>query len=364
MTRYVFLRVVQAVFVLWAAFTISFAVLYLLPSDPVQLAIDANPGTPLDPAAIAETKARYGLDRPLLEQYWTALTHAVQGDLGRSLATGQTVTGAFGEALPSTLALAGLSLVLAVVFGGALAVAAAYTQRPWLRSLLTSVPPVGAAMPTFWVGLLLLQLFSFRLRLVPAFGGAGLNGTILPAVTLAVPVGAVIAQVLYSGLSATWRQPFIDVAFAKGASRWWVQRRHVLRAAVGPALTVAGVWVGVVLAGSVVVETVFARAGVGRLTQTAVQAQDVPIVQGVVVFTALAFVLVNLVVDLMYPLLDPRVAATAGVGSAKARPSFRRAFGRNPRTVPEKEPREDGLMSGSCTRWRAAVGRRGGRADD
>ncbi|WP_227985279.1 ABC transporter permease [Nocardia spumae] len=308
MTRYAIVRVLQAIGVLWAAFTISFAVLFLLPSDPVQLAVDADPGAAPDPAAIAELKARYGLDRSVPEQYWTALTHAVRGDLGRSLNTGQSVTGALAQSIPSTLALAGFALILAIVFGAALAVAAAYTRRRWLRNLLTALPPIGAAMPTFWVGLILLQLFSFRLRLVPAFGGTGFQGTILPAITLAVPVGAVIAQVFYSGLAATWRQPFVDVAFAKGASRLWVQWRHVLRAAAGPALTVAGLWVGTVLAGSVVVETVFSRDGLGRLTQSAVLHQDIPVVQGIVLVAALAFVVVNLAVDLLYPLLDPRVA--------------------------------------------------------
>lgn len=308
LTRYVIVRVLQAAGVLWAAFTVSFAVLFLLPSDPVQMAVDADPGAVPDPAAIAELKARYGLDRSVPEQYWTALTHAVRGDLGHSLNTGQPVTGALAQSIPATLALAGLALLLAIVLGGALALAASYTRRPWLRNLLTALPPIGAAMPTFWVGLLLLQLFSFRLRLVPAFGGTGLPATILPAVTLAVPVGAVIAQVLYSGLAATWRQPFVEVAFAKGASRAWVQRHHVLRAAAGPAFTVAGMWVGTVLAGSVVVETVFSRAGLGRLTQNAVLHQDIPVVQGIVLVAALAFVVVNLVVDLSYPLLDPRVA--------------------------------------------------------
>ncbi|MFF0489379.1 ABC transporter permease [Nocardia sp. NPDC004068] len=312
MARYLIVRVAQAVAVLWAAFTGSFAVLYLLPGDPVELAAGATPGTPVDPAAIAEMRARYGLDQPLWQQYWTALTHALRGDLGRSLTTGQTVTGAIAEALPSTLALAALTLTLAVVVGGALALAASYTRRAWLRGLLTSLPPIGAAAPTFWVGLLLLQLFSFRLRLFPAFGGAGLKGVVLPAVTLAIPVGAVIAQVLYSGLAQTWRQPFVEVAFAKGASRRWIQLRHVLRPAVAPALTIAGVWVGTVLAGSVVVETVFSRAGIGRLTQTAVLNQDIPVVQGIVVLTAVAFVLVNLAVDLVLPLLDPRVVRVTG----------------------------------------------------
>ncbi|MFI6870810.1 ABC transporter permease [Nocardia sp. NPDC050406] len=316
MGRYVIGRLLQAVGVLWAAFTLSFAVLFLLPSDPVSVALDAAPGTPVDANAVAELKARYGLDQPLWQQYWTALTHAVRGDLGHSISNGQPVTRAIIEALPSTLALASTAMALALVFGGALACTAAYVRRPWVRGLLTSLPPVGAALPTFWVGLLLLQVFSFQLRLVPAFGGSGFAGTILPAITLAIPVGAVIAQVLYSGLDSTWRQPFVEVAFAKGASRRWVQLRHVLRPALTPALTVAGLWVGTVLAGSVVVENVFARAGLGRLTQNAVLYQDIPVVQGIVVLSALAFVLVNLAVDLVHPFLDPRVAPS---GSSKER---------------------------------------------
>ncbi|GAB0103021.1 ABC transporter permease [Nocardia sp. JMUB6875] len=307
MGRYVIGRVLQAVGVLWAAFSLSFVVLYLLPGDPVDMAANAATGTPVDAAAIAEMRARYGLDQPLWAQYWTALTHAVRGDLGHSIFSGQTVTGALADALPSTLVLAGSGLLLAVLGGTALALAAAYTERPWLRGLLIALPPVGASMPAFWVGLLLLQLFSFRLRLVPAIGGTGFTGTILPAITLAIPVGAVIAQVLYSSLVTTWRQPFAEVAFAKGASRWWVQLRHVLRPAATPALTVAGLWVGQVLAGSVVTETVYSRPGLGRLTQESVLHQDIPVVQGVVVFAALVFVTVNLLIDLAYPLLDPRV---------------------------------------------------------
>lgn len=317
MRRYVIGRVLQALGVLWAAFSLSFVVLYLLPADPVELAATSTPGQPVDLAALDELRARYGLDQPVWEQYWTALTHAVRGDLGRSISTGQSVSAALTDALPSTLALAGLALTLAVIGGAALALAASYTQRPWLRGLLTALPPIGASMPTFWVGLLLLQLFSFQLRLVPAFGGAGFSGTILPAVTLALPVGAVISQVLYSSLTTTWRQPFVEVAFAKGASRWWVQLRHVLRPAAGSALTVTGLWVGTVLAGSVVVETVFARPGIGRLTQEAVLYQDIPVVQGIVTFAALTFVTVNLLIDLIHPLLDPRIA--------QSRPSKERA---------------------------------------
>ncbi|MVU79626.1 ABC transporter permease subunit [Nocardia sp. ET3-3] len=307
MGRYLIGRVLQAVGVLWAAFTLSFAGLYLLPGDPVDMATNAATGTPVDAAAAAEMRARYGLDQPLWTQYWTALGHAVRGDFGHSISTGQTVTAALGEALPSTLALAGAGLLLALLGGVALALAAAYTERPWLRGLLTALPPIGASIPGFWVGLILLQVFSFRLRLVPAFGGSGFGATVLPAITVAIPVGAVIAQVLYASLVRTWRQPFVAVALAKGASRWWVQSRHVLRPAAAPAFTVAGLWVGSVLAGVVVTETVFSRPGVGRLAQESVLHEDIPVVQGIVVFAALAFVTVNLLVDLAYPLLDPRV---------------------------------------------------------
>ncbi|RJO69119.1 ABC transporter permease [Nocardia panacis] len=308
MARYAISRLLQAIWVLWAAFTISFGVLYLLPADPVSLAADgAGAGTPVDKAAIAELQARYGLDRPFWEQYLTAMSHAVRGDLGHSIATGQPVTRALGDALPSTLQLTGLALVFALVGGTSLALAASATRRPRLRATLTALPALGVAVPTFWTGLLLLQVFSFRLRWVPAFGEHGWGATVLPALALAIPIGAVIAQVLTAGLEHTWRQPFTEVALAKGGSRWWVLRTHVLRPASLPALTIGGVLVGTMLAGSVVVETVFARSGVGRLTQTAVLAQDIPVVQGIVLLTATAFVAVNLAVDLAYPLLDPRI---------------------------------------------------------
>lgn len=313
MARYALRRALQALLVLWAAFTISFVVLYLLPADPVSIAADGGgAGTPVDKAAIAELQARYGLDRPLWEQYWTALTHALRGDLGRSIATGQPVTDALADALPSTLGLTGLALLFAIAGGTALAFAATVTRRGWLRNALAALPSVGVAVPTFWTGLLLLQVFSFHWRLAPAFGGQGFGGTVLPAITLAVPIGAVIAQVLTSGLETTWRQPFVAVALAKGGSRGWALRHHVLRPASVPAFTIAAVLVGNMLAGSVVVETVFARAGIGRLTQTSVLAQDIPIVQGIVLLTSAVFVLVNLTVDLLYPLLDPRIAARTG----------------------------------------------------
>lgn len=310
MIRYLALRVLQAVAVLWAAFTISFIVLFLLPSDPVSIAADAaGSGTPVDAAAIAELQARYGLDQPVWVQYWNSLSGAVRGDFGFSIATGQKVTTAIFDALPSTAALATTALVLALLFGTTIAFLATYTRINWLRTVLFSIPPLGVAVPTFWVGLLLLQVFSFQLRIFPAFGDQGVSSLVLPAITLALPTGAVIAQVLATSMATMWKQPFVESARAKGVSRLRVQTKHVARLSSIPAFTIAGVLVGNLLAGSVVVETVFSRAGVGRLTQTSVLAQDIPVVQGIVVLTSLVFVVVNLAVDLFYPLIDPRIVS-------------------------------------------------------
>ncbi|WP_066908308.1 ABC transporter permease [Millisia brevis] len=312
MIRYVAYRLAWAVAVIWAAFTVAFGVLYVLPSDPVSIAAGAaGSGTPVDAAAIAEMQQRYGLDKSVGEQYVVGLGNAVTGDFGRSIGTGQPVTEAIAAALPSTIQLALAALVLAVVFGGGLAILATYLRTSWLRTALLALPPLGVAVPTFWSGLILLDLFSFRLPIFPAFGDTGFTSLVLPAIALAIPTGAMIAQVLATSLIGTARQPFVDTARAKGASDLRVHVHHLLRLSSIPALTIAGVLVGDILAGAVVVETVFARNGLGRLTQTAVLNQDIPVVLAVVLFSALVFVLVNLVVDLIYPLIDPRVVVRA-----------------------------------------------------
>ncbi|TCN52160.1 peptide/nickel transport system permease protein [Rhodococcus sp. SMB37] len=316
MLSYLASRFLQAVGVLWAAFTVSFGVLFLLPSDPVSMVAGSDNGTPVDAAAIEQLQARYGLDQPVWVQYWNALSNAVRGDFGISISTGRPVTEAIADALPSTLALASFALVLAVTFGTVVAFLATYTRIGWLRNVLFSLPPLGVAVPTFWVGLILLQLFSFRVKLFPAFGEGGIEHLLLPAITLALPTGAVIAQVLAVSLQTTARQPYIEAARAKGASRWRVQTRHALRLSSIPAFTIAGVIVGNLIAGSVVVETVFSRAGLGRLTQMSVMAQDIPVVLGIVVFGSVVFVIVNLVVDLFYPLIDPRIVHARGGADA------------------------------------------------
>ncbi|WP_262060153.1 ABC transporter permease [Streptomyces sp. STR69] len=313
MRRYAIKRLAQAVGVLWAAYTVSFLVLDFLPGDPVTAMASAgmDSGT-VDPAQLAALRHEYGFDKPILVQYADYLGRAVRGDFGNSVSTGRPVSSTLADALPQTLQLTSAALLLAVLLGGGLAIVATYTSRRWLRQLLLSLPPLGVSVPTFWVGLLLVESFSFRLHWFPAFGNDGLRGLILPALTLAIPTGAQVAQVLAKSLLTALDQAYVETARAKGAGRWRVHLRHALRNASLPALTVVGLLVGQLIAGSVVVETVFSRDGLGRVTAAAVTAQDIPLVQGVVVFGALIFVMTNLLVDLVYPLLDPRIVVASG----------------------------------------------------
>jgi len=305
--RYAFSRIVQSAFVLWAAYTVSFVILYILPSDPVSIMLNQGDQSMVDPAQVAALRAQYHLDEPLLVQYGIALWQALRLDLGVSIQTGQQVAAMLAQAAPATAALALCALAAALVLGLGLALAASSARNARLRSALQAAPSLGVCLPTFWVGLLLLQWLSFTFPVFSAMGNDGWQSLVLPAATLALPTAATVAQVLSRSLSAVWGQPFVGALRAKGLSRRRLLFTHVLPNATIPVLTMTGVLMGNLLAGSVVTETVFSREGIGRLAQGAVAVKDIPVVQGVVVLAAAVFVAVNLVVDLAYPLLDPRI---------------------------------------------------------
>jgi peptide/nickel transport system permease protein len=327
---YVARRLAQAVLVLWAAFTVTFVILYLLPSDPVSIMLAGGQGgeqTTVDPAQVAALRAEHGLDDPLPVQYVHALWRTLHLDFGDSIQNGAPVTSLIGDALPQTALLAASAFALALVLGTGVALLSTWTRRGWARTLLLALPPLGVSLPTFWVGLLLVQLLSFRVPVFPALGNDGVASLVLPAVTLAIPVSASIAQVLARGLRSALAEPYVETARAKGASRARVHLRHALRNATIPTLTIGGVVVGNLLAGAVVVETVFSRVGLGRLTVSAVNGQDIPLVQGLVLLAAAVFVLTNLVVDLLYPVVDPRIRVA---GAARASTRRDRATGLTP----------------------------------
>lgn len=315
MKRYVAGRVGQALLVLWGAYTITYFILYLLPGDTLAIMLSASglEADGLSPEDLAKARAYYGLDKGLFEQYADLLWRALHGDLGQSLSLGRPVTTLLAERLPQTLTLAGAAIVLSLLAGIGLGCLTAYVQWRPLKVALARLPALGFSVPVFWVGLLLIQVFAFALGWFPATGSQGFDSLVLPAITLAIPSAALYAQVLQRGFQDVWQAPYITTAFAKGLSRGQVQARHALRNAALPLLTLVGLQVGNTVSGAVLVETIYSRNGVGRLAQEAVLRQDIPVVLAIVAVAAAAFVVVNLLVDLLYPCLDPRITHTAKV---------------------------------------------------
>ena len=312
MTRYLAGRVLQAFVVLWAAFTLTFGILYLLPSNPLQLQLAAAGVSEdsLRPAQVAALKHKFGLDESMWSQYWHHLTGAMHGDFGLSLSQGVPVSQLIGQRIGQTLQLSVAAAVVSLVAGTALAYVATFVRWSPLRIFLTRLPALGASFPQFFIALFLIQFFSFKLNVFPATGSQGAGSLVMPVITISVLTSSVLAQVLIKSFEQTLRQPYITTARAKGLSRSAVQLRHAFRNAALPAMTILGVIVGLTVTSSIVVETVFTREGVGKLAQEAVLSQDVPVVLAVVTIAASVFVFINLVVDLLYPLLDPRISHT------------------------------------------------------
>ncbi|QCP61688.1 ABC transporter permease (plasmid) [Pantoea sp. SO10] len=311
MQRSLLRRVGQSVLVLWAAFTLSFFLLQVLPGDAVLIKFQ-NPDLGLSPDQIAEMRLAYGADNPLWQQYVHTLLAMVRGDFGYSVQAGVPVSEQLISNLPATLQLALLGFALATLIAFALAALSRLPALRFLRSVLQSIPALFISLPTFWLGIALIQLFSFQLRWIPVINPSALQGLILPVITVAIPISAPLAQILLRSIDQVSTQPFVAVARAKGASESHVLWHHVLRNALLPVLNVAGLLLGELIAGALITETVFGLSGVGQLTQQAVNNQDVAVLQAVVMISALAFVLINLLVDALMPLFDPRLQSIAG----------------------------------------------------
>lgn len=305
MIRYLLSRFGQALLVIWLAFTLIFFAVQALPSDPVTIFLSRD--TTADPEAVAAMQAAYGYDRPVLVQYFASLAGLLTGNLGFSLTAGQSVTGRLGDVIGSTLELAGWSLVVTFVLALGIATVATLASSQRLRNFVLNLPAFFVAIPVFWLGLIALQLFSIELGWMSLFPDRSFASLAVPVVVLSLHLAAPVAQVLLKALDKVYEQPYIDVLRAKGASESWIFFRHALKNAAAPAMTVAGTTVGAVFAGSVITETVFSRSGLGQVVIQAVTQQDIALLQGLVVLTAVVFVFANLIVDLLYPVLDPRI---------------------------------------------------------
>lgn len=306
MARYLIGRVLQALLVLWIAYTATFFLLSVLPGDGIMIKFE-SPEMGLSAAEIEAIRQYYHVDDPTLIQYLNAVIGTLQGDLGYSIQNAVPVRERLATAVPQTLSVAIPAFVLAVVLAGVFALLAGFARFAWLRRFIQSIPSLLVSLPSFWVGLLLIQVFSFQLGWVPMINPNPVQALVLPIITLAIPISAPLAQIFLRSLEDAQSRPFVQVVHAKGAGRWWVLSRHTAKNALLPTLTMAGLIFADILAGSVVVETVFGRPGIGRLMSDAVASQDLPVIQAVVIIAAALFVTVNLLVDLLYPILDPRL---------------------------------------------------------
>ena len=304
MLEYVLRRLLIGVPLVVGVSIVVFFILHLLPGDPVAAALAGSPATP---SVIHRLEAEYGLNRPIWVQYWEFAVHALHGDLGRSYITGQQVTSVIGAQLGATVQLTVAALALTAVIGLCAGVLAAMYKGGPVDHLLRLVSVWGSAMPQFWTGIMLIIVFSFSLHWFPAAGTGGLRYLVLPAVSLALVSVGIVIKIIRNSTLETLSQPYIIALEAKGLSRGAIIVRHVLRNALIPAVTVLGVQVGSLLSGAVIVETVFGRQGIGSLLVQSIEQKDYPLVQGLILFIAAAYVIVNLVVDISYAYVDPRM---------------------------------------------------------
>jgi peptide/nickel transport system permease protein len=314
MVRYLIGRVGQAVAVLAVTFTAAFLLLQVLPGDAIMIKF-MSPEMGLNADQIAEIRAAYGADLPMWQRYLRTVGNFLTGNFGYSIQAGVPVSQQLATNLPPTLLLASLAFVAAVILTIALAALSNLTGMERLRSGLQSLPSLFISVPVFWLGIMLIQIFSFQLGLVSVISPGPVERLVLPVATLAIPISAPLAQILMRNIDEVLTQPFVAVARAKGASRTWVLWKHVARNAVLPTLTIAGVLFGELLAGAVVTEAVYGLNGLGGLTYQAVGNHDTTVLQAIVVISALAFVTINLIVDLLYPVLDPRLGRKLGAAT-------------------------------------------------
>jgi peptide/nickel transport system permease protein/oligopeptide transport system permease protein len=281
--------------------------LFLVPGDPVKMML-AEFGA--SPDQIARMRAQLHLDEPLAQQYGRFVWNAVRGDLGTSIRSRRAVTREIFENLPSTAQLALASMAVAVGLGVALGLLAAVFRNSWLDVGSMVVALVGVSMPSFWLGLLLILVFSLFLGWFPATGGATLRHLVLPSLTLGMIAAAIVARLTRSSMLEVLGQDYVRTARAKGLAGWTVVVRHGLKNALIPVVTIFGLQFGNLLAGAVIVETVFGRPGLGRLIVGGILSKDFPLVQGTILFVATIYVVINLLVDVAYAFLDPRIRVT------------------------------------------------------
>ena len=296
-------RIIGIVPVLLVTWTIVFFVLEIIPGDPVNLMLA---GRPASEEVRQRERERLGLDQPVLVRYVSFLARAVQGDLGESFRTRQPVTEMILEQLRPTLELSAGGFIVGVTLGVILGVIAGIRPNSWLDTSAMFVALLGVSLPSFWTGMTLIFVFGTTLRWVPIVGD-GITALILPSITVGLFLSGGLARLIRSSILEVMNQDYIRTARAKGLSHAVVVLKHAMRNAMIPPVTLLGVQFGLLITGAVITETVFARPGLGQLLLQSVLNKDIPLVQALVVYATGVYIVLNLIVDLLYGLIDPRI---------------------------------------------------------
>lgn len=304
---YVGKRLLALIVLLFGISILVFLMLQLIPGSPVTALLGQSA---TNPAAVARLTQELGLNRPLPVQYWRWLEGAVHGNFGYSYNSQQPVSALIAQNLPSTLALAGAGLLISLVGGIMLGAVAAVRRNTAVDSVSMGVAMTLVALPSFWLGLVLILAFAVALPWFPVVGGSSLRGLVLPALTLGLGLVGITGRFVRSSLLEAMHSPHVVAARAKGLNKRTVFVKHVARNALLPVLTVIGLQVGSLLSGTVLVEVVFSRPGIGRLLVQSILSKDYATVQATVLIIASFYAVTNLIVDLLYPLVDPRVGGT------------------------------------------------------
>ena len=296
-------RLLLTVPVLLGVATLVFSLIHVIPGDPAQAML----GETASSSDVADLRQRLGLDRPLPVQYAAFLGGLLRGDLGRSLRTGEPVSTQIAERIPATFELAIAAMIVAVGVALPLGIAAAVWRRTLVDHVAMTAAMAGVAIPNFWLGPLLAIVFGVELGWLPVSGSGGLEHLVLPAVSLGGALAAIVARMTRATLLEELRQPYVQAARARGASRTWAVIGHAFRNSLVPVVTIVGLQFGAVLTGAVITETIFSWPGVGRLLIQSISFRDYPVVQGCILLIAVTYVAVNLATDLLYSVLDPRI---------------------------------------------------------
>jgi ABC-type dipeptide/oligopeptide/nickel transport system permease component len=304
MIEYVIRRLLISVVL---AFTLTAVIFFMLrtvvPGDPALLMAGDN----APPEIVEQIRHNMGLDQPILVQFWIFLKNAAHGDLGNSIQTRQPVTQRLVQAMPVTLRLTFYCFLYTMVLGIITGMVTAYWHDGWVDNVVRILTVTGASMPTFWLGLMLMLVFAVYLGILPVFGGTDLKGMILPVLTLGTGTATYLARLVRSSMLEVLSSDYIRTARAKGLIERLVVLKHALRNALVPILTVAGFQIGGLLGGAVITESIFSLAGMGTLSINAIHNRDYPVIQGTTLFIVLAYLFVNLAVDLSYAYVDPRI---------------------------------------------------------